>query len=140
VVTFTPRPLYPQVKSPLYPMNRRLGGPQSRSGRGDKEKNSQPRRESNSRTPIGHYLIQGKTTLSEKLRKPQKKWLPCRKSSLITTFEPFTAVMFQVEVFWVVTPCSVTVGCQRFRDPCCLYLQGEMYVTQRIYWTFKICV
>jgi len=36
------------------------------------------------------------------------------------SFEAFTAVMFQVEVFWVVTPCNVVVGYQRFRDPCCL--------------------
>jgi len=27
----------------------------------------------------------------------------------VTGFEAFTAVMFQVEVFWVVTPCSVVV-------------------------------
>jgi hypothetical protein len=42
VVSFTPRPLYPQGKSPWYPLDRRLGGPQSRSGCGDEEKNSQP--------------------------------------------------------------------------------------------------
>jgi hypothetical protein len=42
VVSFTPRPLYPQGKIPWYPLNRRLGGPQSRSGHGDEEKNSQP--------------------------------------------------------------------------------------------------
>jgi hypothetical protein len=53
VVSFTPRPLYPQGKSPWYPFDRRLGGPQSRSGRGGEEKNSQPpRRESNPRTPL----------------------------------------------------------------------------------------
>jgi hypothetical protein len=34
VVSFTPRPLYPQEKSPWYPLDRRLGGPQSRSGSG----------------------------------------------------------------------------------------------------------
>jgi hypothetical protein len=34
VVSFTPRPLYPQGRSPWYPLDRRLGGPQSRSGRG----------------------------------------------------------------------------------------------------------
>jgi hypothetical protein len=28
VVSFTPRPLYPQGKSPWYPLDRRLGGPQ----------------------------------------------------------------------------------------------------------------
>jgi hypothetical protein len=36
------------------------------------------------------------------------------------------AVILQVEVFWVVTPCGVGVRCQRFRDPCCLHLQGEV--------------
>jgi hypothetical protein len=30
------------------------------------------------------------------------------------------AVMLQVEVFLVVTPCSVVVGCQRFRGPYCV--------------------
>jgi hypothetical protein len=34
----------------------------------------------------------------------------------------FTAVKIQVEVFWVVTPCSVVVGYQCFRGPCCLHL------------------
>jgi hypothetical protein len=42
VVSFTPRPLYPQGKSPWYPLDKRLGEPQSRSGRGGEEKNSQP--------------------------------------------------------------------------------------------------
>jgi hypothetical protein len=42
VVSFTPRPLYPQGKSPRYPLDRRLGGPQSRSGRSGEEKNSKP--------------------------------------------------------------------------------------------------
>jgi hypothetical protein len=42
VISFTPRPLYPQGKSPWYPLDRRLGGPQSRSGRGGEEKNSHP--------------------------------------------------------------------------------------------------
>jgi hypothetical protein len=42
VVSFTPRPLYPQGKSPWYPLDRRLGEPQNRSGRGSEEKNSQP--------------------------------------------------------------------------------------------------
>jgi hypothetical protein len=35
-------------------------------------------------------------------------------------------VMFQVEIFWVVMPCSVVVGCQRFGGPCCLHLHGEV--------------
>jgi hypothetical protein len=42
VVSFTPRPLYPQGKIPWYPLDKRLGGLQSRSGRGGEEKNSQP--------------------------------------------------------------------------------------------------
>jgi hypothetical protein len=36
------------------------------------------------------------------------------------------AVKIQVEVFWVVTPCNVAVGYQRFEGPCCLHLQGEV--------------
>jgi hypothetical protein len=32
-------------------------------------------------------------------------------------FEAFTAVMFQVKVFWVMTQCSVVVGYQYFRGP-----------------------
>jgi len=34
--------------------------------------------------------------------------------------------MYHVEVFWVVTPCSVVVGYQCFRRRCCLHLQGEV--------------
>jgi hypothetical protein len=41
VVSFTPRPLYPQGKSPWYTLDRRLGGLHSRSGVGGEEKNSQ---------------------------------------------------------------------------------------------------
>jgi hypothetical protein len=41
VVSFTPRPFYPQGKSPFYPLDRRLGGPQTRPRCGG-EKNSQP--------------------------------------------------------------------------------------------------
>jgi len=39
--------------------------------------------------------------------------------SLVARFETFTAVMFQGEVFWLMTPYSVVVGYQRFRGPCC---------------------
>jgi len=35
-------------------------------------------------------------------------------------------VMFPFEVFWVVTPCSVVVGYQRFRGPCCLHIKGVL--------------
>jgi len=47
-------------------------------------------------------------------------------SRLFTSFEVFTAVTFQTELFWIVTPCSVVVGYQRFRAPCCLQLKGEV--------------
>jgi hypothetical protein len=47
MVSFTPRPLYPRVKSPRYPLDRKLGGPQSRSDRRWEEK-IVPYRDSNS--------------------------------------------------------------------------------------------
>jgi hypothetical protein len=37
--------------------------------------------------------------------------------------------MFQVEVFWDVTPYSVVVGYQRFGGPCCIHLQGEVEIS-----------
>jgi len=33
------------------------------------------------------------------------------------SFLAFTALIFQVEVLWVVTPCTLVVGYQRFRGP-----------------------
>jgi hypothetical protein len=41
-----------------------------------------------------------------------------RINILRRTHEAFTAVIFEVEVFWVVIPCSVVVGYRRFGDPC----------------------
>jgi hypothetical protein len=35
------------------------------------------------------------------------------------------AVVFQVKVFRVVMLCSVVVGCQHFRGPCCLHLDPD---------------
>jgi len=34
--------------------------------------------------------------------------------------------MFQVEVFWVVTPCSVVAGYERFRCACWLHLHFSL--------------
>jgi hypothetical protein len=31
-------------------------------------------------------------------------------------FQAFKEAMFEVEVFWIVTPCSVVVGYRRFGD------------------------
>jgi len=33
-------------------------------------------------------------------------------------------VKIQVEVFWVVTPCSAVLGYQCFGGPCCLHLHS----------------
>jgi hypothetical protein len=46
-------------------------------------------------------------------------------SRFLISFEAYRVVMFQVEVFWHVTSCSVVVGYECFRDPYCLHLQGE---------------
>jgi hypothetical protein len=34
--------------------------------------------------------------------------------------------IFEVEIFWFVTPCNIVIGCQRFRGPYCLHFQGEV--------------
>jgi hypothetical protein len=39
-------------------------------------------------------------------------------------FETFT-MQIGVEIFWVMTPCSVVVGYQRFGRSCCPHLQAE---------------
>jgi hypothetical protein len=48
----------------------------------------------------------------------------CIMKSNSARCETFTTVKIQVEVFWVTTLCSVVVGYQRFRGPCCLHLHG----------------
>jgi len=60
-----------------------------------------------------------------------EQWLQCLHypsglQNSNASFKAFTAVMFQVKVFWVVTPYSIVVGYQHFRGPCCLHLQGEV--------------
>jgi hypothetical protein len=40
--------------------------------------------------------------------------------------EIFTSLKIEVEVFWVLTSCSVVVGYQRFGGSCRLHLQGEV--------------
>jgi hypothetical protein len=47
-------------------------------------------------------------------------------------------VMFWVQVFRVVTPCSVLVGYQCFIGPCCLHLQDE--VKMEAAWTSEMPV
>jgi hypothetical protein len=58
VVSFTPRPLYPQGKSPCYPFDRRLGGPRAVLDALMKRKIPSPHRESNPRTPIVQSVAQ----------------------------------------------------------------------------------
>jgi hypothetical protein len=48
-----------------------------------------------------------------------------RGDSGIEIFEVLTALKIQVE-FLAVMLCSVVVGCQFFRGPCCLHLQGGL--------------
>jgi hypothetical protein len=43
------------------------------------------------------------------------------------SFEAFLAVMFQVEIFCVVTSCIIVVGYQRFRGPCCLHFSMNLW-------------
>jgi hypothetical protein len=45
------------------------------------------------------------------------------------SFEAFTVVMFQVEIFRVVMLCSVVVGYQCSGGPCCLHLHPEMLMS-----------
>jgi hypothetical protein len=47
------------------------------------------------------------------------------------TFEGFTGVKIQVEVFWVATLCSVGVGYDNFRGPYCLHTLPQRYVASQ---------
>jgi hypothetical protein len=47
-------------------------------------------------------------------------------TTTIVRLEVFMAVKIQTEIFWVVMPCSVVVGYQHFRGPCCLHLHNEV--------------
>jgi len=42
-----------------------------------------------------------------------------------------TVLRIEIDVLWVVTPCSVVVGYQRFGGPWCLRLQGDWRCWQR---------
>jgi len=49
---------------------------------------------------------------------------------LAMRFEVFTVVKIQVEVFWVVMPCSVVAGHQQFGGTCCLHLHQHYAASQ----------
>jgi hypothetical protein len=59
-------------------------------------------------------------------------------TSVIESKDGQTIQLFQVEVFSVVTPCSVVVGYQRFRGPYCLHLQGG--VKMEAAWTSETLI
>jgi hypothetical protein len=46
----------------------------------------------------------------------------CRSTSKIQVLK---ALKIEVEVFRIVTPCSVAVGYDHFGGPCCLHVQNE---------------
>jgi hypothetical protein len=66
--------------------------------------------------PLPQYAFMAWCSFKEKAKGQLYFYLLRNKCA---SFEAFTAVMSQVEVFWVVTPCGVVVGYQRFREPCC---------------------
>jgi hypothetical protein len=54
--------------------------------------------------------------------------------------EILTAVKIQIEVFWVVTPCGVVVGCQCFGGPCCLCLHAKGQIRVKVFWVVTPCI
>jgi len=50
------------------------------------------------------------------------------------------AVKIQVEVCWVLTPCSVVVGYLRFRGLWCLHLQGEVKIMMDAVFLRNVCI
>jgi hypothetical protein len=57
----------------------------------------------------------------------------------VISFEASMAVILHIEFFWVVMPCSVVVGYQCFRSPCCLHPQG-LRVKMVAAWTSETMV
>jgi hypothetical protein len=70
---------------------------------------------------VGYFLDNNIETEGKRQRAKQIN-IPHFSRVLVARFDVFTAVKIQVKVFCVVTPCSVVVGYQRFRDPYCLSL------------------
>jgi hypothetical protein len=68
--------------------------------------------------PGNYYMDQGCTRLFSGPNTYLEKFI-------VKSFEAFTLLTYQFDDFWVVTPCSVVLGCHRFRYPCCLHLHPE---------------
>jgi hypothetical protein len=69
-------------------------------------------------SPVSRHFLRLRSKYS-----PQHPVLKCCERPSFTptqnnSFETFTSVTFQMEVFWVMTPCNVVVGYQLFRGPC----------------------
>jgi hypothetical protein len=127
VIRFALQPLHPRGRIPQCSWDRKLGGPHSRSGRGGEEENFLPRlyRVSNPGCPA-----RGLVSISTAIHLSFTSFIIGDFSGKVEMAKAWSRrgankKMFQVEVFWVVTPCSVVVGYQRFGVPCCLHLQGE---------------
>jgi hypothetical protein len=76
---------------------------------------------------------------AHKLSCPVKCWCNHHKYHAHTRQPPFNIsapvpgnspeyrIRFKIAVFWVVAPCSLVEGYQRFRGPCCLHHQGRLH-------------
>jgi hypothetical protein len=107
VVSFTPRPLYPQGMSPRYPLDRRLGALQSRSGRFGEEKILDT---TGTRTPTPRssspQLVAIPTTLSRLLNKMSFAGFEVLKAADMTPSSPVCSptlrrnVLTSVHIYW----------------------------------------
>jgi hypothetical protein len=111
------------LPSTFYPLDRRLGGIENQSGSDVEEKNSSSCRESNAGLPVRRKYSHQLPVLrhSQSLLPVQGERLNFNIRIIQEVKLRFCVFSFQIEVFWVVTPCSVVVGYQRFRGPCCLH-------------------
>jgi hypothetical protein len=67
----------------------------------------------------------------------------CHRPVLDVRFLVPTAVKIHVVVFWVVAPCNVVVGYQRFGGLYCLHLHGiriSYHNTQEQKYSTRVCV
>jgi hypothetical protein len=124
VVSFTPRPLYPQGKSPWYTLDRRLGGPESRSGRGGEEKNFQPLRLVKVRLKIPSWILRARSLRSVKivLVSPSSFWSSHVPSSFRSVTESQLRNLVSFRSFQMISPfcwypCLPTTMCVTFSLP-----------------------
>jgi hypothetical protein len=125
VVSFTPRPLYPQGKSPWKPLDRRPGGPQSRSWSGGEDKNSQPPPEIEpknpdrpTRSPSRSYEGVSKRFRAESITKYTLTTINTRWESTETVMEAeLTRLTHKISIQWHLVAESCTILSSRSRRP-----------------------